>query len=75
MTEERKPYWLIREPGKLHGLMTIEVDEAITAEKALEIARERFEEDFKLHAPAMEAVLVKLTYRNGDPVVTELTSS
>jgi hypothetical protein len=53
--------------------MTVQLDEAITAEKALEIAGERFEKDFGLYAPGnLEAVLCKLEYHNGAPVVTEL---
>ena len=70
---ENKPYWLVREAGKQHGVMTVQLDEAITAEKALEIAGERFEKDFGLYAPGnLEAVLCKLEYHNGAPVVTEL---
>ena len=76
MTDEKpKPYWLIREAGKTSGIMTVQLDEAITADKALEIASKKFIEDYGLYAPDnMEAVLCVLEYSDGDPVVTELTS-
>jgi hypothetical protein len=74
MAEKPQPYWLIREPGKTHGIMTIQLDEAITDGKAIEVAREKLEKEYHLFAPEIEAVLVILEYHDGEPVVTELTA-
>ena len=38
MTEkEFIPYWLLHEPGKTSGFATVDLDSAITAEKAIEV--------------------------------------
>lgn len=74
MAQEAKgPYWLVREPGKAHGIGTVQLDEAITSAKALEVFRARPEVAMLITAThPLEAVLVTLRYEAGQPVVEEV---
>ena len=40
MTPPFIPYWLIHEPGKTWGFATVDLEAAITAERAVEVWRE-----------------------------------
>jgi hypothetical protein len=48
MPEQFTPYWLIYEPGKGHGIATIDLDSAITPERASEVWREVNAEDIRI---------------------------
>ena len=61
----QNPYWLIREVGISHGLGTVSFDDAVTAEKAIEVWRENNvdgAELFDLFSIEVEAVVATLTY-------------
>jgi hypothetical protein len=42
------PYWLLHEPGKNHGFATVDLDSAITSERAIEVWREANAEDIRI---------------------------
>lgn len=65
-----KPYWLVRTPGKTAGVGTATLDDAITSDKAIEVVRERYKEFGDLGD--LEAVLVTLSYEDGQPIVEEV---
>lgn len=70
-----QPYWLIREPGKHHGFSTVEFTDAPDRETALAVFRNNWDKQWKPivgEAPPHEAILVTLTYVDGQPVVQDV---
>lgn len=68
MTREN-PYWLIKTPDTNHGIGTVELDEAITSQRALEVFKEREEHTIKvfgMDASSLSATLVTLRYEEDE---------
>lgn len=70
---QKNPYWLIREPGKTSGIGTVAFDEATRSDVAVYVFRQNQDEYTRLMLSDtdLEAVLVTLTYNDGQPVVTQ----
>jgi hypothetical protein len=69
--KEGEPYWLIREPGKSAGFGTVGFNGDRNADRAVLRFMDEQEEAMRalLSTTEMEAVLVTISYKDGQPVV------
>lgn len=71
MAKTGEPYWLIREPGRTAGFGTVDFNGDRNAGRAVLRFMDEQDEAHRalLSDTEMEAVLVTLTYVDGQPVV------